>query len=80
MGQKYGFNPFTKAGLDLVGDADSFITATTSGVITIRWVTTPGGFLYDMTLDDTGHVVTTLVSSTSGGADIFGLLLTRNLS
>lgn len=59
----YKFNP-TTGQLDLVDNAGRFITEGTNGVTTIRWQTS-GGFYYDMTVDDTGHVVTTQVFLTS---------------
>lgn len=63
---------------DNSGDAtNAFITTTTDGVTSIRWHSTPGGILYDMTLDDTGVVVTTAFSTGGGSSGMaMGLLLT----
>lgn len=58
-------NPFTRK-LDYVDDGGPFITVSSTGITTIRWASTPGGVLYDMTLDDTGHVVTTAVAAGGG--------------
>lgn len=61
----YRFNPIT-SDLDLDSTGDPFITDGANGVVTIRWQSTPGGNLFDMTLDDTGHVVTTAVVVSAG--------------
>jgi hypothetical protein len=42
--------------------SDPFITDGTTGITKIRFQSTPGAKLYDLTIDDTGHVVTTLVN------------------
>lgn len=58
----FKFNPVT-GNLDLVttDTLSPFITVGTTGITTIRWASTPSGNLFDMTIDDTGHVVTTAV-------------------
>lgn len=71
------FNPLSgehsKGGFDYVGTADPFITAGANGVKTIRWQSTPGGNLFDLTMNDAGALVITPVGSNSGTA--MGLLL-----
>lgn len=45
-----------------MSDGNSFITNGASGILTIR-MQTSGGYVYDMSVDDTGAWVATLVSS-----------------
>lgn len=78
MAYKEVFNPIGgigKGGFDYVGDEDTFVTSGADGVTTIRWRSTPGGILYDMTINDSGNVVTTVVATGSAitDDDIFGL-------
>lgn len=47
-------------------DLAGFFTLGDSGVLTIRMQTT-GGYVYDMSVDDTGHWVYTLVSAPTTG-------------
>lgn len=50
--------------------SDPFITDGANGVTKIRWQSTPGAVLYDMTIDDTGHVVTTAITSAKTWNDL----------
>lgn len=56
-------------------DTFGFITFGTNGITTIRWQSIVDASLWDMTIDDSGRVVTTsvIVSSTLGTP--YGLLL-----
>lgn len=70
MSNKEAFNPLGNGGkgdFDYVGTESGFITSDVDGITTIRWRSTPGGVLYDMTIDDAGTVVLTPVTSASGG-------------
>lgn len=60
----------TRGGGQLAGSIP-FITNGSNGVTSIRWQSTPSGNLFNMTLDDTGAVVTTAIRT---GSPI-GLLL-----
>lgn len=67
----FKFNP-TTGELDLV-TSDPFITDGHDGITTIRMQSTPGGIIYDVTVDDTGHLVTTIAAGEAGSP--IGLLL-----
>lgn len=72
----FEFSPLLKGDLQIkdTGSSDSFITDGANGITNIRWQSTPGGVLYDMTVDDTGHVVTTASGAGTTGRSM-GLLL-----
>lgn len=46
------------------GNSSVYITEGIAGILTIRMESTPGGFTFDMTVDDTGHWVSTQVGVT----------------
>lgn len=63
-----------------MSDANPFITIGTSGIFTIR-MQTSGGYVYDMSVDNTGAWVATLVSSPgSNVGQSIGLLLALTYS
>jgi hypothetical protein len=61
----------------ILGGILQFITIGTLGITNIRWETA-GGLVYDMTIDETGHVVTTLVGG--GGVTMVGPWLSLGLT
>jgi hypothetical protein len=44
------------------GNSSIYITEGVAGILTIRMESTPGGVLFDMTVDDTGHWVSSLAN------------------
>jgi hypothetical protein len=92
---RFKLNPLSPNGLEVFGDTivysqtssttesgsstPLYITYGTNGITYFRMETPSSGQLWDAYIDSTGHWVTTAVTA-SGGADIFGLLLLRNLA
>lgn len=63
---KYVFNPITGQ-LDLVNDGGTtnpHIFYDTAGIYRERWRSTPGNVKYDVTMNDSGVLVSTIVAET----------------
>lgn len=81
MADQEVYNPLGNNGkgdFDLVSTgggsgSDPFITDGSVGITNIRFQSSGAGLIYDMTVDDSGAVVTSLVNMTSGSP--YGLLL-----